>query len=340
MKFFKAIFFLSVILSIVSCDNDVDINSSFEEVTLVYGLLDRNVDTQFVKINRTFLDDQLSAVDLAKQTERIYYDSLTVSLTNEQTNEVIPLSEIVKPKNPGIFSNEENVLYYTDQKLDAETAYSLKIVKPDSSVTLGRATTINKVDILNPKVFNGPFIGRNNVSFTNRTATSINDYTFEFRPDKRIGEFEVKMNFLYTERTPNGDVPRKVVINITRIFPPLIDPQNFSFPKFQFPFNGELFFRAIEEQVPAADIPTKKIIDQVNNIEIEIYAADRDYAFYRELNGPIDGLAQTRPEFTNVENGIGLFASRYSLVGISQISESTTNYLIQTYKETRNFSTE
>jgi len=340
MKFLKALFFLTTTLCIISCDNDVDINSDFEEVTLVYGLLDVNSDTQFVKINRTFLDDQLSAIDLAKQVERTYYDSLTVSLTNEVTNAVIPLLEITKPKNPGIFSTEENVMYYTVEKLSPKTAYRLKIVKADGSETYGSTTTIERVDVLNPKVVNGTNISRNNVSFTNRTSTAVTDYVFKFRPDRNVGEFEVKMTFFYTEETPNGNIPGKVEMNISRFFPELRDPTDFLLREFTTPFKGELFFRAIEEQVPSDDFPTKKVIKSTDNIEIEVYAADRDYTFYRELNGPIDGLAQTRPEFTNVENGIGLFASRYSLIAKSQISESTTNYLIQRYRSSRNFSTE
>lgn len=336
MKFFKGLFFACILSAFAACDNEVDINSNFEEATLVYGLLDKNSDTQFVKVNRTFLDEQLSAIDLANQTERINYDSLTVSLTNKSNNEVIPLEEIIKPKDPGIFSTEENILYYTTERIEPSTTYELKIVKPDGSETFGETTTIDTITVINPRLLFGP---NSSVSFTNSNGNSIEDYKFIFRPDRLIGEFEVRLNFLYAERVNGRNFPKKVSVPIGRLFPEMLNPGE-SVPDISFIYRGDLFFQAIEDQVPPSTEPTKKIINQERNIEIEIYAADRDYSFYRDLNGPLEGLAQTRPEFTNIDNGIGLFASRFSMVAVTQLNERTRNFLIQRYRSSRNFATE
>ncbi len=333
MNFLNKVGFFLIIFSFISCENEVDVNSDFEEVTLVYGLLDKNSDTQFVKINRTFLDDQLSAIDLAKQSERINYDSLTVHMIDEITDSSYALQKIIKPKDPGVFNREDNVLYYTTQTLLPNRSYRLTVVKPDGSETIGRTSTIDTIRILNPKLF---LAGNSSVSFTNFLGNSVANYKFEFSTGNNVGEFEVRMNFLYVDETPDGDIPKKVSMNIGRIFNPTLERGQV----LPFIFNGELFFNALEEQIPASANPTKKVFNTRNNIEIEIYAADGDYSFYRELNGPIEGLAQTRPEFTNMENGIGLFASRFSMVAKTQISNQTRNYLIQTYRDTRNFSAE
>lgn len=333
MNFLNKVGIFLIIFSFISCENEVDINSEYEEVTLVYGLLDKNSDTQFVKINRTFLDDQLSAIDLAKQSERINYTDLTVNLIDEESNISYPLQKIIKPKDPGLFNTEENILYYTTLNLLPNRVYRLSVIKPDGTETTGRTSTIDTIRVVNPKLFLG---GNSSVSFTNFLGNAIEDYKFEFSTGNHIGEFEVRLNFLYTDETPDGDIPKKVSMRVGRIFNPSLERGEI----LPFIFNGELFFRAIEEQIPASTNPTKKVFNFRGNIEIEIYAADGDFSFYRELNGPIEGLAQTRPEFTNVENGIGLFASRFSMVATTQISNQTRNYLIQTYQDTRNFSAE
>ena len=38
-----------------SCSTDVDLYADFKDITIVYGLLDINKDTNYVKINRAFL---------------------------------------------------------------------------------------------------------------------------------------------------------------------------------------------------------------------------------------------------------------------------------------------
>ena len=78
----KKFVFPLLVLFIVACENEVDLNTDFEETTVVFGFLDKNADTQFVKISKTFIDDQLSAIDVAKQSDRLFYDTLEVSLIN------------------------------------------------------------------------------------------------------------------------------------------------------------------------------------------------------------------------------------------------------------------
>ena len=40
-----------------SCDTDVDLTAPYASTTVVFGLLDPQADTQFVKITKTFLGD-------------------------------------------------------------------------------------------------------------------------------------------------------------------------------------------------------------------------------------------------------------------------------------------
>ncbi len=45
------------ILGLSRCSTDVDLNASYESVPIVFGLLDAEVDTQWVRINRTWLGE-------------------------------------------------------------------------------------------------------------------------------------------------------------------------------------------------------------------------------------------------------------------------------------------
>ena len=54
-----------------------------------------------------------------------------------------------------------------------------------------------------------------------------------------------------------------------------------------------------------------------------------DLDTYLKVNEPITGIVQQRPVFTNINNGIGIFSSRYTFT-LSQIdlTDFTKDYLI------------
>ena len=50
------LFFLFIIL-FSSCETDFDVNAEWEDVTIVYGLIDPNIEDQLIKINKAFLGE-------------------------------------------------------------------------------------------------------------------------------------------------------------------------------------------------------------------------------------------------------------------------------------------
>ena len=53
-----------------------------------------------------------------------------------------------------------------------------------------------------------------------------------------------------------------------------------------------------------------------------------DLETYINVNQPITGIVQERPSFTNINNGLGLFSSRYTHTGSGwTLSLDTKDYL-------------
>lgn len=316
-------FILLISIFLFACENDIDLNTEFVETTVVFGLLDKNSDTQFVKINKTFIDDQLSAIDLAKQSDRLFFDTLEVNLIEGDNIDTFPLSKIQKPKDPGLFANDRNDIYYTTARLKSNTTYRLSIKKADSTFTFGQTETIDTVLVDRPRLSLG---NNSSVAFINRDfrfAPAI----FSFVPGKNVAEMEVTGYFHFIEIIGNDSIARRVRFPIN----------NFTSPPYETRYDGERFFNELESQVAPSTNPTRKVIPNFNNIEIEIISADADLKFFRELNGPIEGLAQVRPEFTNIENGIGLFSSRLKMSAFTRLDQNTRIHIFQTYRDNRNF---
>jgi len=324
MKIILRIILLISISSFFACENEVEINADYTDITTVYGLLEPSGDTQFVKVTRTFLDDNQNAVQLASQADRIYYDSLNIRLIEKDNNGVVlsqtTFQDTVVPKDAGFFTQDNNVIYYTTNQINEKRNYELEITKPDGSITKGKVRTTDGVSVTKPT--------RNNqtISFVSPFNQSLSNYQFEFETGDNIGEFEAKVTFMYTEIDNNDSTHKIVTIPLATFSNPSLSKDQ----KYKFTLEGTRFFNAVEAAIPVSANPPKRIW-QEKSIEIEVYAADADYSLYRDVNGPIDGLSQTRTEFTNIENGIGLFASRQKVIRRIQINDDTKSYIIANY---------
>jgi len=331
MKIINAILGIGLISSLFSCENEVEINADFKEKTYVLGLIDAGSDSQFVKITRTFLDNETGAVQLAQDPNKLYYDSLNVTLNElDKNNNIVDsfkLNKIIRPKNNGFFTTEGNEAYALGEKLKENINYQLNVSKFDgSNVTKGAAKTSKGVILTKPRVqVNGKL---SLVDF----RENIIDYRFEFETTDQVGEFSVRMVFNYLEIINIDSIVKSIEIPLASILNPTLRPTTHVFT-----FEGQRFFTAITDNITAESNPPKRLII-TKGIDIIIESADSDYTLFRDINGPIDGLAQTRPEYSNITNGIGLFASRSTIVNKISLSGDTKNLIFKLYGNRDNLS--
>tara|TARA_B110000503_G_C7072994_1_gene381653 strand:- start:37 stop:1062 length:1026 start_codon:yes stop_codon:yes gene_type:complete len=334
MNYIKIFFGIALMVSFFSCENEVEVNAEFEEKTFVLGLIDAGSDTQFVKITKTFLDNKTSAIQLGQDPNNLYYDSLEVTLTelNSSNNVVqqfrMAKIHILRPKDSGIFTTERNEAYYSDATVKENTKYTLTVNKLDGSAnTTGEATVSRGVTLVEPDIRR-----RGKIGLIDPRNKNIVDERFEFKTTENVGEFSATMIFNYLEIVNVDSTVKSIKIPLTSILNPSLDEANYPFI-----FEGQKFFDALKANIPISLNPPKRLVLD-DGIDIIMEAADADYTLYRDVNGPIDGLAQTRPDYTNITNGIGLFASRNLNTTKIGLSGDTKNYIIATYGDRTNLS--
>lgn len=318
-SFLNALWISGLCVTLFSCDNEVILSAEYEDTTVIYGLINANADTQFIKVNRAFLDGNTNALSLARNPDRLYYDSLTVQLRDLATNGIIPLDTIVLPKEDGIFTNERNILYFTDSALLANRNYRLEVIQADGKLTYADAVTLDTMQVSRPQIDN---LRVRPLPLTSNNG-SILDYNFQFSHSARVAEFEATLYLNYQEQLPNGSrVPKSIAIPIGKV----VNDDLVARTDAEIEFPGRRFYETIANAIDPSN-QNPKILDPQNNITIEIYAADEEFAFYADIYGPIDGLAQVRPEYTNIENGIGLFASRSRTIAKTRLSDPSRQQL-------------
>jgi len=215
MKGFLNILLVSLVcFALFACDNEVELSADYEDTTVVYGLINANADTQFIKVNQAFLDGNTNALSLAQDPDRLFYDNLIVQLKDLSTLGVIPLDTIILPKEDGIFTTEKNIIYFTDSALRANRNYRLEVIQPDGKLTYADAVAIDTMQVTRPQIDN---LRVRPLPLTSNNG-SILDYNFQFSHSARVAEFEATLYLDYTEQLPDGSrVPKSIAIPIGKV---------------------------------------------------------------------------------------------------------------------------
>ena len=100
-----------------SCETDFDVNAEWEETMVVFGLLDKSQEVQFIKINKAFLGEA-DAYDMASVSDSFTYnpEDIIVRLheLGSDTNWTEILKDTILEKDDGFFASDNNVIYYLE----------------------------------------------------------------------------------------------------------------------------------------------------------------------------------------------------------------------------------
>ena len=132
----KKIYLLVSVFTIIftSCDTDFDVNAEWEEVTVVYGLLDAGdeMKTQQIKISKAFLG-KMDALQMAQYADSINFDQgelavKVIRVKNNGIRDTITLDEVPTLRNDGVFN--DSIIVYTFENnnfLNSNSEYELLI---------------------------------------------------------------------------------------------------------------------------------------------------------------------------------------------------------------------
>ena len=117
----KIYLILSVFLLILSsCETDFDVHAAWEEITVVYGLLDQNQDRQYIKLNKAYLGSA-DALQIAQITDSINFlpENMEVRLYKLYAQDTVDFINLDTTtaiiKDDGLFASGigENIIYTT-----------------------------------------------------------------------------------------------------------------------------------------------------------------------------------------------------------------------------------
>ena len=317
-----AIPFFSISLIFSSCSTDFELNAPYETIPVVYGLLDQSKDTQFVKINRSFLGYG-NNVDYAAINDCTHFEYVVAVL--EEYNEFGNLIDhdtlkefMVGNLQPGIFYEDSQKVYYLETDNDSlkeENTYHLKVSIPDKGLNFDAETDLIKGSWLNFKFQTILYLAGSGFKVADvDLATTEDGYleqTLRWTTAERGKRYELMLRLHYTEVYNDLTEQEKFLEwNLGR----QISVSSSGGEEMFKDVSGGSFFNFVETQLQNyenEDQVMKRVLG-MDAIEIILTAGNEDLNTYMQVNEPVTGIVTERPIFTNVNNGIGIFASKYS----------------------------
>lgn len=326
MKFYRFLLgALAGILLFSSCENEVDVNADWKDVPVVFGLLNVDSLNQYIRVSRVFLGEG-DALQYAQIPDSLYYnpEDIEVKVTeiingNETRFWILNDTTGIAKDTNGIFAAPEQIVYYfkvnPNQKLNKEAQYDLRILnRKTGNVLLGSTLLVEKVSLKTPSNF------AQQVNILPRQNSTVAWIT------SRNGKiYEVLINFIYREYSPDApaNLVRKVVpINLGRV----IANDDLGGEELSTELNNLSVYQILAASIPASTLENPKI-RLADSLEYIINVGDDDLYTYINVNQPSNTVAQERPQFNNVSNGLGLFASRNAFARKIILGQATTDSL-------------
>jgi hypothetical protein len=294
-----------------SCDNDVDINADYKDIVIVYGILDPHDNGTYLKINKAFLgpDNALTMAKIPDSSQ--FLQKLNVTITNTSNSTVYTFDTItISNKEDGIFYNPYQQLYYNPFVPAPDTRYTLKVIYKDKEITSETYSIeeFNTLDITKPGFAKA-------ITFIYDQVSPV----IWFRQD-RAPRYDVTINFSWKElwEGQTDTVYRSIEwFKDTQIATTGEEVETF--------YSANTFYNALEAFVPYDDPDTESQVMEryFGRVEFIVEAGGTELNTYMEVNEPSSSIVQERPQYTNIENGYGLFSARARANKIKKLSDQT-----------------
>lgn len=280
-------------LGTTSCENDFEINADWKETIIIYGLLDPLDSVQQIKINKAFLNTSGSAYEVAQNPDSLYLDSTLATLTEVATGRVISLVKTRVTKDSGLFGKDPVYIWTTRERILPSSEYRIDVINPLTGTKASAKTwTLGKAAIQGP-------VFEQSVVFGLGTPY----ITTVFTPGDNSFAFDVKLHVLI-ERISTTDTNQKSqkmytwnMLNNFRVQPKVRAIH-------QMP-------RASFMQFLASSIPASNDVKhRVKWVGCSFFGGNQTLVDYISVNEPSIGIVQKQADYTNIQNGFGVFASR------------------------------
>ena len=315
----KGFFILLTWIILGGCSNTLNLIAPYKESVSVYGLLNQDDPIHYIRIERVFLGPQ-NAYNMAQTADSVYFHAgeLTVTLQRwingaqvsvdnpASASMEIVLTDTLLQAADGIFNQNERV-YKTNHKIYSDSQYNLIIHNNKTGAEFTSQTGLIGSFQYLPSIPGAP----NALSPNYPSSYPLNIvpgngglvYCYYNSP-VNAGVCSLTMRFFYTE-SAGGTVSRKYLdiglgTNYTQ--------QTAGGEKQEFDPSATTILNQLALSIPVST----SVIRSTDSVQLIMSAGGQALALYNEVNAS-SSLSQSKPNYTNIKGGVGVFSSRNQL---------------------------
>lgn len=312
----KKVFFLLALVSMLffnACETDFDVTAEWKDITVVYGLISQNDSVHYVKINKAFLGEGNALTYAQEADSASYLNNLEVRIIEKtgstETRSFSLDTTTVYNKEEGVFYAPEQVVYKAAFKVPADYAgkdytYLLEIRnKITGKVVTAQTPLVHDFNIIRPQQ------GQRVINFTAESNQKV-----EWLSAKNGRRYDIKIRFWFDEVVlPGRDtINRSIDWSFNSAKSNSVESGG---EHMELLYSPTSFFSICKSLIPyksGDEISENDVVSRlVNRVEFLFAVSGDELNTYMEVNEPSSGIVQEKPDYTNVENGIGLFSCRY-----------------------------
>ena len=339
-------------MALTNCSTEVDLSAPYDSLPVVYGLLELEADTQWVKINRTWLGEgsQLIAAQVADSSEYPSgaVDARIVELVPSSSGGVVgnelPTGRewtlrdtlVDNKETSGAFFGPLQRVYFAPtltEPLRDDMLYQLVLELPDGKTAQATTTMVeSSAGSINQPPPNLPNYKMGFAAVNPNGSATYPNFPFKWTTSPGASLYTASLLVHIEEKHYADDA--LTVLDSSRdltVTIPVGTRKVNSLDGFQTidePFDGERLFTELSTRLEA-NPRVRRVLGRYDAnyqmeraFDFELQVANQDLAIYLDVNETSNSIVQDRPTWTNIQviaadgtqlGGIGLWGSRTTL---------------------------
>lgn len=305
--FQRALACMAPLFLFVACSTDFSLEAEGRDIPIIYGSLSIADTAHYVRVERAFLEAGADARAIAQNPDAIYYstEGASVRLHNLRTGAMVVLERVDGTaeglsRQEGPFARQPNILYKADPaalRLQGGDEVRISVERPGATSPAVAQTTM--LGALVP------------IETRPTDPARIADYqrdliiSWTAGPEARV--FDIRLVFHYREfftNDPSRVEERQLSWDLVK---GLIRPDENQLVSYS--ISNEQFFQFLGTAIA----PQPDVVRVLDGFDIIIAGAGEEVADYLQIANANFGLtgSQQIPVYTNVDEGRGIFTSRF-----------------------------
>lgn len=307
------LFALILFIFFSGCKKDFDLTAPYKEIPVVYGLLNKNETTHYIRIQKAYLIDG-NAYSAAGVADSVYYtDSITVKLIGYDVNRNRKDSFLLRkidgnliglPKDSGLFANAANILYSFNATLNVARSYKLEISRNGKMLAHTSDDPRLNIFLIDDMTINTPInaISGYKINLQNKYPSGLSWYS-----QPNAGVYDLTVRFYYREYlTSDNSLQKDAYIDVPFFKSQLSDYVSGGTVKSE--FTADILLNNLAKNLQSSP----DVYRQFVKMDFIFAAGGIHLANLVNSQQAQNGITsgEALPPYTNIVNGMGILSSR------------------------------